>query len=92
MHATSVFDLLFATDSSRNVREVFFCSFFTVAKCFLSSLLSLICFGDKVIETMADGDFPCLVQAAGGLGWKANPGLDPPPCRRVGLRMIDPIT
>ncbi|CAM9165634.1 unnamed protein product [Ectocarpus sp. 6 AP-2014] len=47
----------------------------------------------EVIDTLADdGDgFPRLVRAAGNLGWKANPGLDPPPCRRIGLRMIDPV-
>ncbi|CAM9206801.1 unnamed protein product, partial [Laminaria digitata] len=46
----------------------------------------------EVIHMLTGGDFPRLVRATGNLGWKANPGLDPPPCRRVGLRMIDPVS
>eukprot|EP00752_Nemacystus_decipiens_P007203 g6448.t1 len=46
----------------------------------------------EVIDTMTGGDFPRLVRVTGNLGWKANPGLNPPPCRRVGLRMIDPVS
>ncbi|CAM9143408.1 unnamed protein product [Choristocarpus tenellus] len=48
---------------------------------------------DEVIDLMMGGDFPRLVKASDGVaGWSANAALDPPPCRRVGLRMIDPVT
>lgn len=48
--------------------------------------------GEQAIDSLTGGDFPRLVRATGDLGWKANPGLDPPPSRRIGLRMIDPVT
>lgn len=59
----------------------------------LAAILFLLVFSDgaKVIHMLTEGDFPRLVRATGSLGWKANPGLDPPPCRRVGLRKIDPV-